>query len=872
MAVLVQTPTASYVGNGSLKTFAYPFRVDEEADMKVFVDGELIASGYSLTDLGNENGGNVVFDTAPANGIAIRFVRKTTYSRSTDYLQGGALNADTLDRDIDRTVMMIQEFEVSSTILNDAGNLDLGGGKIINAATPTTSTDGATKAYVDAQGPKSKVSANDSTAGYLNGKLLAGTNISFTEGNDGSNETLTIAVTTPGLNADTVDGQHASAFAAASHSHTLSQITDYVDASYVKTTGNFVIGGDLTLNGNVSINGTLTTINATNLEVSDPEVVFNQGETGTGVSAGTSGIRVDRGLATDARFVFDETDDQWKIDNGTGTLVALYGVAHTHTESEITDLGNYSVVGHAHAASDITSGTFADARIAQTNVTQHQGALTITESQISDLKTYLTSISAQSIESLADVATMTKATNDLLRWNGTTWTNVPQSTYSLSSHNHSGVYSEVGHTHSGYVADTGDTMTGDLFNTKSIYADRYLGLKHQAVAWGYGGYGTLYVLSSDTDLYYNNGTTAINIIDNLVPNSNLSDLADVSNTAPTSGYVLTWNGSAWAPAASTGGGASTLDDLTDVVVTTPASGHLLYHNGTNWLNGTAGSAGVLPLTGGTLTGALSGTSVSLSSYEELSEIAAPATPSAGKVRLYAKTDGKLYIKDDTGTETDLTASGTGTTLDGLTDTDLTGKSDGDSLVYNGTSGKWEPTAVGGGTPSVVLLDSGTHNSTSAKTFTSLITSDYKYYELILDNIYNSVDGDGVAIQVSTDNGSTWITSSDYVWLHQGYGRGTGSGFYFTGSNDADVDVSFMTYLGTSTNERGAARITIYNPLSTSDFTRFNWSAQWLDNAAQHLYSTGGGSYKSTAAVNAFQIYPWTGGATLSFNYSLYGYK
>jgi hypothetical protein len=37
-----------------------------------------------------------------------------------------------------------------------------------------------------------KVSSNDSTSGYLNGKLLAGTSIQFTEGNDGADETLTI--------------------------------------------------------------------------------------------------------------------------------------------------------------------------------------------------------------------------------------------------------------------------------------------------------------------------------------------------------------------------------------------------------------------------------------------------------------------------------------------------------------------------------------------------------------------------------------------------------------------------------------------------------------------------------------------------------
>lgn len=40
------------------------------------------------------------------------------------------------------------------------------------------------------------------------------------------------------------------------------------------------------------------------------------------------------------------------------------------------------------------------------------------------------------------------------------------------------------------------------------------------------------------------------------------------------------------------------------------------------------------------------------------EMAAPSTPASNKVAIYAKSDGKLYIKDDAGTETDLTATGT----------------------------------------------------------------------------------------------------------------------------------------------------------------------------------------------------------------------
>ncbi|MCP4930241.1 MAG: hypothetical protein GY918_14405, partial [Gammaproteobacteria bacterium] len=41
----------------------------------------------------------------------------------------------------------------------------------------------------------------------------------------------------------------------------------------------------------------------------------------------------------------------------------------------------------------------------------------------------------------------------------------------------------------------------------------------------------------------------------------------------------------------------------------------------------------------------------------LDEVAAPATPVTGKVAMYTKSDGKLYIKDDAGLETDCTGSG-----------------------------------------------------------------------------------------------------------------------------------------------------------------------------------------------------------------------
>lgn len=51
---------------------------------------------------------------------------------------------------------------------------------------------------------KVKVSANDTTAGYLNGKLVSGAGITLTENNDGGNETLTIASSVAAFDPDTI--------------------------------------------------------------------------------------------------------------------------------------------------------------------------------------------------------------------------------------------------------------------------------------------------------------------------------------------------------------------------------------------------------------------------------------------------------------------------------------------------------------------------------------------------------------------------------------------------------------------------------------------------------------------------------------------
>jgi hypothetical protein len=64
---------------------------------------------------------------------------------------------------------------------------------------------------------------------------------------------------------------------------------------------------DLIVHGNLTVQGTQTIVNSTNMSVTDNEIILNKDETGAGVTAGTAGIRIERGTAADALLQFNET-------------------------------------------------------------------------------------------------------------------------------------------------------------------------------------------------------------------------------------------------------------------------------------------------------------------------------------------------------------------------------------------------------------------------------------------------------------------------------------------------------------------------------------------------------------------------------------
>lgn len=177
---------------------------------------------------------------------------------------------------------------------------------------------------------------------------------------------------------------------------------------------------------------TSVTVQQPVVQVVQVAAVGPQGPAGSGGSLTLAGLDDVTITTPSSAQVLRFSGSEWV--NGSVAYSELTGIPSTFPPS-----------AHTHAAADVVSGTFADARISGSSVAQHQSILVIdwsqlvsipstfppsahththTASQVTDFSSAADArIAAASIDALSDVAITSPAGGQYLRWNGSQWVN-----------------------------------------------------------------------------------------------------------------------------------------------------------------------------------------------------------------------------------------------------------------------------------------------------------------------------------------------------------------------------------------------------------------------------------------------------------------
>lgn len=110
------------------KVFDLPFPVVEAGDVKASVDGMPVPpEDFSVTKLGETDGARITFSDPPEVGARIAIWRDMPVERTADFLEDGAFRASSVNAELDRMAMLLQQIEamLGDTIRRPVADADI---------------------------------------------------------------------------------------------------------------------------------------------------------------------------------------------------------------------------------------------------------------------------------------------------------------------------------------------------------------------------------------------------------------------------------------------------------------------------------------------------------------------------------------------------------------------------------------------------------------------------------------------------------------------------------------------------------------------------------------------------------------------------
>lgn len=222
----------TFTGDGSTTNYSFTFEYIKEADVKATLDGTA-TTAFTLA-----NATTLSFNTAPANGVAIRIFRDTDItSLKATFFPGSAIKAEDLNDNFTQTNFAVQEADFDVATANTTANTAKTNSETAIATANTASTN-ASAAVTTANTASTNASAAVATA------------------NTASTNAANAVATANSASTDATNALTAATAAAAGNFATVTASTGFVGDLTGNVTGN--VTGNLTGNVTGNVTGDIT--------------------------------------------------------------------------------------------------------------------------------------------------------------------------------------------------------------------------------------------------------------------------------------------------------------------------------------------------------------------------------------------------------------------------------------------------------------------------------------------------------------------------------------------------------------------------------------------------------------------------------------
>ena len=191
----------------------------------------------------------------------------------------------------------------------------------------------------------------------------------------GSNTTYKLATTASGIDVtgevkgDTLDIDGNASIAGAITDVTTLTASGELEGGSLDINGNADISGNLVLGGDLNVTGTTTTVNQTNLDVSDNIIGLNRGAS---TNSNDSGFIIERGsTGQNAIFAWDESEDKFTLGfttatpTSTGNLTIATGTLVANVEGNLTGTASQVQANNSSGGTQFLAMFSADATAPQ---------------------------------------------------------------------------------------------------------------------------------------------------------------------------------------------------------------------------------------------------------------------------------------------------------------------------------------------------------------------------------------------------------------------------------------------------------------------------------------------------------------------------